>query len=325
MSRLNVVLLILLALQACIVAVQLIAGGGEAPTQAGPFLDGLSVASVQQVALSDGENAVTLRRTDEGFGVEESSLYPADEDKTSQLLQDLVAITTRETISRSDAHHVDLEVADDAFNRRVEVTTADASHTFFVGKAGRGGATYVRRAGEDAVFAVTEFSPHKLSARPAAWLDRVVFEAERDRIFAIDVRNSAGAFRLERRTLAGWQLAEDPDVGLDASEVDKLLGKAASVRLKEVAGRADEIPLGATVAEITIHVADQALPVGPPPAAEPEAVTGSAHTLRIAPSPDDDKTFLMRVDDRPYAVQTTSWSVLPLLEASVGTLAATTE
>jgi hypothetical protein len=315
MSRTNVVLLALLALQSIVVAVQILAFGPEAPVSAGPFLDGLSVASVEQVALADGENTVTLRRIDGGWGVLESALYPASDDKTSELLQDLVTMATREKVSHSSAHHVDLEVADASFNRRVEVTTADGAHTFFVGKAGRGGATYVRRAGEDDVFAVSDLSPHALSTRPEAWLERVVFEAERDRIFAIDVRNPVGEFRIERRTLDGWRLVGAREgAPLAGGAVDKLLGKAASVRLKEVVGRADEVSLGEAVAEITVHVAEQSLPAVAPAEGEVPEVSGRAYTLRITADPDDDKTYRIRVDDLPYVVQTTSWSVQPIVE-----------
>jgi len=315
MSRTNVVLIVLLALQGCIVMVQLLAGGPETPVQAGPFLEGLSVAAVREVALSDGEGTVTLRRTDDGWGVQQASDYPASADKTAELLQDLVTISTREKVSHSSAHHVDLEVADTAFNRRVQVTTTDGTHTFFVGKAGRGGSTYVRRGGEDDVFAVSDFSAHKLSARPQAWLDRLVFEAERDRIFAIDVRNPSGEFRLQRQTLTGWQLAGAPaGTRLDSKVVDKVLGKAASVRLKEVVGRADEVSLGETVAEVTVHVAEEALPVAASQEGETPEITGIAHTLHIALAPDDDKTYRVRVNERPYVVDTTSWSVQPLVE-----------
>ena len=321
MSRVNVIMMVVLAVQSCVVAVQLLAGGPQAPAAARPFLDGLSVASVQQVALADGENAVTLRRTDDGWGVLESALYPASEDKTSELLQNLVTTATRENVSHSSAHHVDLEVADASFNRRVEVTTADGAHTFFVGKAGRGGATYVRRDGEDDVFAVSDLSPHTLSARPEAWLERVVFEAARDRIFAIEVRNPGGEFRIERRTLDGWRLGGTAaDTALDSAAVEKLVGKAASVRLKEVVGRVDEAPLGELVAEVTVHVAEQPLPATTPAEGEAPGVSGTASTLRVALDTDDDKTYRMRVDDQPYVVQTTSWSVQPFVETTADEL-----
>ncbi len=321
MSRTNLVLVALLAVQSCVVAVQLLAFGPEAPMPAGPFLDGLAVASVEQVALADGENTVTLRRTGDGWGVLESASYPASEDKTSELLQDLVTMAPREKVSHSSAHHVDLEVADASFNRRVEVTTPDGARTFFVGKAGRGGATYVRRAGEDDVFAVSDLSPHALSARPEAWLDRVVFEAERARIFAIDVRNPGGEFRIERRTVDGWRLAGvSGDAPLAAAAVDKLLGKAASVRLKEVVGRADEVAQFEPLAEITVHVAEKSLPATAPAEGVAPDASGRPHTLRIAVDPDDDKTYRIRVDDLPYVVQTTSWSVLPFVETLAGDL-----
>ena len=158
MSRTNLVLLILLALQGGIVLLQLVGGRGDEAVQAGPFLDGLSVAAVQEMTLSDGDSAVTLRRTATGWGVVENDLYPASADKTGELLQELVAISTREMISRSSAHHVDLEVAEAAFNRRVRVEAGEQTHTIYVGKAGPGGSTYVRREGEDDVFSVSDFS-----------------------------------------------------------------------------------------------------------------------------------------------------------------------
>lgn len=311
MSRLNVILIVLLAVQLGIVVIQRI-GGEPALAPAGPLLDGLSRSAIQEVALTDGVDAVTLRRADAGFGVAESAGYPAATEKLDELLHDLVALATREQVSRSSAHHVDLQVADGDFNRKVTVSTLDGEHTFYVGKSGRGGSTFVRRQGEDAVYAVTDFSPHKLTARPAAWVERVVFEADKDRIHAIELRNEYGSLRLARAFLDGWSLASDPAATLDTKEVDKLLGKVATVRLKEVAGATTEAALDDVVAEATIHVAPAALPTtaleGDP------APIGTVHTLRIAPKPDDDKTFLAQLDDQPYLVELTHWAIKPLLE-----------
>jgi len=312
MSRLNVILIVALVVQLGFVAIQRI-GGEPDVDPAGPLLDGLSVSAIQEVALTDGEDAVTLRRNDRGFGVSEAASYPAAGDKVDELLHDLVALTTREMISRSSAHHVDLQVADGDYNRKVTVKTLDSEHAFFVGKSGRGGSTFVRRDGEDAVYAVTEFSPHKLTARPSAWTERVLFEADKDRIHAIDLRNEHGSLRIERKALDGWSLAADPTATLDTTEVDKLLGKVATVRLKEVAGAAGEVAIGEPVAEVTVHVAAAALPAT---AIEGEPTpVGTPHTLRIAPVPDDDKTFLARLDDQPFVVELTHWAIKPLLEA----------
>ena len=311
MSRLNVILIVLLAVQLGIVVIQRIGGEPEV-APAGPMFDGLSRSAIQEVVLTDGVDAVTLRRADAGFGVAESAGYPAATEKLDELLHDLVALATREMVSRSSAHHVDLEVADGDFNRKVTVSTLDGEHTFYVGKSGRGGSTFVRRQGEDAVYAVTDFSSHKLTVRPAAWVERVVFEADKNRIHAIELRNEHGTLRLDRAALDGWSLAGDPAAPLDATEVDKLLGKVATVRLKEVAGATSEVPLGDVVAEATIHVAAVALPnaaVGGDP-----APVGIPHTLRIAPKPGDDKTFLAQLDQQPYVVELTQWAIKPLLE-----------
>ncbi len=315
MSRTNLVLLGLLVVQGILVALVHAGGGRDHVAPAAPFLDGLSRAAIQSVALADGENQVTIQRSDGGWGVADEHGYGADTDKVDELLHDLVALATRELVATSAGHHVDLQVAEDEFNRRVTVTTADAEHGFFVGKSGRGGATYVRRDGEDDVYAVADFSPHKLTSRSSAWLQRVAFEAERDRIAGIEVRNAHGTFALQRGSLAGWALADGADgPPLDDKVVSKLLGKVASVRLKEVAGPAASVPMDDAEAEVVVHVAMQALPATEEMGAEPAATV--SHTIRIAPVADDDKTFLVRVDDQPFVVEATSWAVEPLLETS---------
>jgi hypothetical protein len=315
MSRSNLILLGLLVVQAILVALVHAGGDRDGVAPAGPFLDGLSRAAIQRVTLADGDSEVTLQRTDSGWGVTDEHGYGASMDKIDELLHDLVALTTRELVATSANHHVDLEVAADSFNRRVAVTTPEAEHTFFVGKAGRGGATFVRRDGEDEVYSVADFSAHKLTARPAAWLERVAFEADRDRIAGIDVRNAAGSFSLHRDTLDRWTLADAPDgPAVDDAAVGKLLGKVASVRLKEVAGRIESVPVGQPLAEVVVHVARQALPATAPPGVE-QPVT-IPHTIRVAAVPGDDKTFWLRVDDQPFVVEATNWAVEPLLETA---------
>jgi len=322
MSKLNVILIVVLALQGVIVAVQRVGGEPEV-AQAGPFLEGLTRASVQQVAMDDGENQVTLRRNDAGWGVAEAADYPANGEKIDEVLHDLVALTTREAVSHSPAHHVDLQVADADFNRKVTVSTTDGERTFFVGKSGRGGSTFVRRDGEDTVYAVSDFSPHKLTARSAAWLDRVVFEVDRDRIEGIGVRNENGSFRLQREALDAWQLV-GVEGELDTAEVNKLLGKVATVRLKEVAGAADEIPLGQLTAEVTVYLSVEPLPATFDPDAIPviQEPPPIGHTIQIAPRPDDDKTFWARLNNDPHVVELTHWAIKPLLETAAEDLLA---
>lgn len=320
MSRLNIILIVVLALQGAIVVVQRV-GSEPQIAPAGPFLEGLTRASVQEVALDDGENQVTLRRDDDGWGVAEAAGYRANGEKLDEVLHDLVALTTREAVSLSPAHHVDLEVADTDFNRKVTVRTTDGERTFFVGKSGRGGATYVRRSNEDTVYAVSDFSPHKLAARSAAWLDRVVLEVDKDRIRAIEVRNESGGFRLQRESLEAWQLA-GVEGELDTREVDKLVGKVATVRLKEVAGSADEVDLGQLTAEVTVQVALEPLSAALDPDAIPviQEPPPIGHTLQIAPKPDDDKTFLARLNNQPHVVELTHWAIKPLLETTADDL-----
>lgn len=329
MTRLNIVLAVSFKVLLGIAIAQAVLGRGTEALPPGPFLEGLSTAAIEQLVIDGGEDQVTLTRSGDEWIVKEAGAYPADGEKVDQALHDLVALSARELVSSSDRHHVDLEIADEDFNRRVRITTRDGVRALYVGKSGRGGTAHVRRGGEDEVYAARDFSPYKLNARAASWLDRVVFEADKERIAELSVRNPEGSFHLQRDTQDSWRLAGE--VGEpDGKEIDKLLAKVATVRLQDVAGKAGEVELGEAVAEVEVLVANTSLPLSLPMTGEdgaplpypmaPEPPQGERHVLRIAPKPGEDNTYLLRVDDQPYVVEVGQWAVKPLLETSASDL-----
>jgi hypothetical protein len=100
----------------------------------------------------------------------------------------------------------------------------------------------VRRAGEDAVYAVRGYSSWRFAERTEDWIDKVYFTAPRERIARIAIDNESGSFGLERAGEEGWVLIGGGDARLpaEADKVDSLLRAMSRVSLSELVGRIDD-------------------------------------------------------------------------------------
>jgi hypothetical protein len=204
----------------------------------------------------------------------------------------------------------------------------------------------VRRAGEDAVYAVRGYSSWRFGERAEDWIDKVYFSAPRDRIahvaitIANDQANETTSFSLERVGEEGWVLLGAGDVRSSAErdKVDSLLRAMSRVSLSELVGRIDDedVAFGDPVAEIHLGLAAPRASIETGGAGELDAgEEGDAdtsgfeitetRTLRVALAPGESERYWLHADGSEFVAEVERWTIRELLEAGVESFQATAE
>lgn len=200
-------------------------------------LDADDVTAVEitgRAADGDVPEPLRLVRGDEGWVIESLHGYPADEAKVDELLRDLLDVQVRAPVATKPTSHAALEVADDAFTRRVRLEAGGEAVELYVG-ASRGRAAHVRLGGEPLVYAAKGLSAWSIGDSGRSFLDTRWVDLDREQLATFAVANAHGAFTLEQGP-DGWT-ATGVEAPLDADAVDELLRDLSSLRLREPVAR----------------------------------------------------------------------------------------
>lgn len=344
MNRGNLILCALLVGQLALVGFRSLAGEDSMQgLKRGLLIEGIKTDNLMRILIesgSDDEEVVTVERatTDDDWHVLEESNYPADTSKVDSTLRELAGLEIADVISSTGHHHVDLKVADSEFEKRVILEGGDEKVELLFGTTGRASSVHVRRADQDTVYAVRDYSSWRLSTRPDAWIDKAYFTVDEKRIVMASIKNEHGSFRLERHLDNSWALVVDDGepVPADKSEVESFLGKIDRISMTKVAGREGDDGLDLTNAAVELVVGlgtpakpenKQAEEDGEAPSTPDNTTASSAdeasgpiaietsRTLRVALKEKDSDFYLMSTEGSPFIAQISKWSMNTLLDA----------
>lgn len=274
----------------------------------GPLLANFKASDVVDIQLSDDSgNQLQIAKQGDNWVLPQADAYPADASKITPFLSKLENLRTNRLVTQTEASHKRLKVADNDFNRKIEVKLSDgSSHTVFVGSSAGGTATHVRAGGQAPVYLSDQLRSWEVDATAGGWIDPVYFTVTQTATLTIALQNPQGLFEFER---SGEQWAMK---GLAATEtlnennVTSLLSQASSVRMSAPIGKTEQESFGLKqpLAVITLTT-------------KTEAGEVQTHTLRIGSEQSEPpKTeggqetiyYVAASSDSPYFVRLASWS-----------------
>ena len=163
------------------------------------LVQGLDPAKVGNVTITRVDEAVDVRLTDDGFVVTELSNYPASVEKLNELIVSVMDIRCAERMSDASSRHEAFGVAE-ASDTVTIVTFKDREGKtlveLFVGEpAPQDGGTYVRLAGQNAVYRTEE--PLAVRTQPLEYVDKNLVAVK-----AVDVERVAVVAGEDRYAIA---------------------------------------------------------------------------------------------------------------------------
>ena len=260
----------------------------------GKLFPGLEAVNVTAVTISDSEGrSIRLSRTPFGCVLPEADDYPCEENRLPDFLTRVEDITKTSLVAETRASHARLKVAEDDFERLIELDTAKGErHRLYLGTSPRTGSGHVRADGQDRVYLAPGLSAATSPVDAGFWVDPGYVNLNADDVVSFTQDNPQGMFRLEKNDEQGWVVTgAEEDRALDQEKVTSLVGKLASLRLLRPLGKEEleTYGLGSPVSKVTIG-------------ARAGDGNGEETVIRIGAKFEGEAAFVVKSSKSPYYV-----------------------
>jgi hypothetical protein len=196
------------------------------------LLSDIKVDEITSLTIRDDKGAsIKLARpaANQTWVLPDAGDFPADAAKITPMLTKLAAITTDRLVAQTAGSHKQLQVAVDAFQRRIDIGTAGgATRTLFLGSPAGGQASHVRVDGQNDVYVAGDVTPWQLGVDPTSWIDPAYVNVTSADVVGFALANANGQLNFSKDATGVWQM-EGLAAGeqLDPSQVTSAAGGAA--------------------------------------------------------------------------------------------------
>jgi hypothetical protein len=306
MNRTNQILAAVLVAQILLVAVVFFwprsasVAGGES------LFAGLEAEQITQLTISDATGKQIKLANELGSWVlSEADDYPCTESKVPEFLEKIVALKTNRLVTQTSASHKRLKVADDDFERRIELELASGTtHTLYLGTSPTYRVIHVRAAGRDEVYLASGLSASDVGVQATNWVDSSYFSVDQDQIVAITLENKTGRFELEKDDAGTWAMKGlAADETLKENNVTSLVNRASSVQMLRplVKEPQDDYGLETPNAVVTVETRDNEGNI-------------KSYTLIVGAQSDEDNSYVVSSSESPYYVRVADYTVKTFVE-----------
>lgn len=136
----------------------------------------LDANTVTQLSIKSEDNAVMLEKKQDKWLISSSGL-PAEQSRVEKAIKSLGDMQLGWSVATSDSSHQQLEVADNKYQRRVNIST-DGNGSIpdiFLGTSPGFKRSHVRKDGTDEVYSAA-INTYDLPAKPLDWLDKTLLQ-----------------------------------------------------------------------------------------------------------------------------------------------------
>jgi uncharacterized protein YndB with AHSA1/START domain len=188
---------------------------------------------IERKPYSDTDEVEPVRLVKEGeiWRIASAAGYPAQSDKVEEVIEHLVGMTVRRPVASNPTSHNALAVGPTDYGKKVTVRAGGETTSLIMGAAS-GKSVHVRLEGEDAVYKASGFSEWAVKDRNSSYWDGVYSKVEKEQLLSLSITGRGMDVSIEKGAL-GWTAGETP---LDAAKVDQLLGRVATVRMRDPVG-----------------------------------------------------------------------------------------
>jgi hypothetical protein len=187
----------------------------------------LAADTVTQFTVSDGDSSVTLARAGDDWTLENG--LSADPIKVANMLQALTEQQPGYPIANSASAPQRFKVAEDDFQRRIELASADGAQTVYLGTSPAFRKIHARRSDDDAVY-LLQLNSYDAPTASASWLDR-----------SLAAVSDINTLRLNERSfvLAEGVWADDSGLDANAAAMEDLVQALSRLQVTGIASDAD--------------------------------------------------------------------------------------
>ncbi len=301
----NLVLFVLLVLQAALIAFLYRPGQNTAPAAANLF-KALSPAQLTGLVITDDQGKSISLIKKEGWQISQGE-FPADQAKIEGLIKKLADMKSSRLVSQTSGSHARLKVADSAFNRKVELNLGDAKTVFFLGTSPSAKSIHLRLAEAKEVYQINDLAAWEVQTDKESWWQSKYVSQPAANLTGLTIANAVGVIELSYdATKKAWQLKDSPEVALDTKRLETLINSVSDITTAAYLAK-DFSPKGQPLATVTY-----------------QAKEGAATTLQIwAKTKQEDNDQAVKVSSSPFYAKIKEYAVKDALEIRREALIAT--
>lgn len=317
-SRTNIILIVLLALQLA-VCIYLFWPSNTATATGQPMLPGVTAESVTGLTITDdAKKSVTFIKQGDTWTVAGTDGYPAMGDKITQTLGKLLSMKTDRLVTQTSGSFDRLQVAENNFQRRIDITSTAASgvQTIYMGSSAGSGATFVRNAKEDPTYLTGAIASWELDTSPTTWMDVAYFTVPKQQLKEVTLKNAQGTFNMVPKAgTSDWTLADaKPEEPIAPANISTLLDRITTVNLASVVGKTDSPAYGLSAPLATLIITSTEAVTATASPTETAATTPTTPaklkttTLTVGALDSANSAYYLKSSDSPYYVLLASFT-----------------
>ncbi|RIK41159.1 MAG: hypothetical protein DCC55_12790 [Chloroflexi bacterium] len=267
MDRRNVILSGILVVQLALVAFLFWPNrGGSAAV--GALLPGIEEASITEVKIQATDATIELAKEGDSWVLANYGGYPVDTFKVNDLITKALSIDTSRLVANTASSHNRLQVADDEYVRKIDLTSGGQPTTLYIGSSPSLRATNVRAAGSDAVYLTGDLRGTDIRTDVGGWVDLIYFQTPSTDAQAVTIENANGALEFTRVNTDTWTLKglEDDEV-FSQNNFTTILTRLGGLNMVAPVGKEEQPEFGMDNPSATVTV------VSRPPDGEEKTLT----------------------------------------------------
>jgi len=239
MNKTNLFLLVALVIQAILIAIIALPKGETTTGNAVALLPDFNSDAVTAITITNGADGkqIRLAKLDNGtWGLADIDNYPVQDDRITSLFNTLAVLDTSRLVSDNETNQRRLKVADEDYERKVEIFQGDQTITLYVGSSGGANATHTRVSGTNEVYLNRDVSGTSISTEITTWAKTEYIAVDSTKVVSMTLTNANGTFEFEKVNDV-WQM-----VGLAEGETfneenfTALLDKIVAFNLRKPLG-----------------------------------------------------------------------------------------
>jgi hypothetical protein len=271
------------------------------------LLSDIKADDITSLIIRDDKGAtIKLARQapNQGWVLPDAGDFPADATKITPVLTKLAAITTDRLVAQTAGSHKQLQIAADAFQRRIDLSTAGgATRTLFLGSPAGGQASHVRVDGQNDVYVAGDVAPWQLNADPASWIDTAYVNVTPADVVGFTLANADGQLSFSKDANGAWQMdGLAASEKLDPNQLTAVVNRLAALRMARPLGTAESADYGMAkpTALVTLKMksGDATKPL----------------TLTVGARDTADNTYTVKSSESPYFVKVAESDLKDLVE-----------
>jgi hypothetical protein len=234
---------------------------------------------------------------------------PADDAKMQIFIRRLTELKSDRLVSRTRTSQRRLQVAEEQFLRRIELTGADGQPSvLFLGSSPSFKTIHVRAGSESEVYLAEGLTTWEANTQFSNWWENDYLDLEPEDLRAVTLTNAHGSFRLIRTEENGWRFAEAAaDEQISAAALEEFLYRIGYISLLDYLGREGAVSeaaygLNRPEARIILDNGDRETEV------------------RIGPEQKESGQRVVKSSASPFYAKVASYSLQTILEQKKGDL-----